>query len=374
MSWRTKHTHHRLIKLHKLLSSYHDMICKFAVIYSASSHEHNSTMSMPSDRHLSTSDNGESYEDYVATTVDPGNTLFIIAIIFCISSILFLPLVSKLLDQCLKYRKRKREEKENATNNGNNVHEGYYKAEEEDFDDFLDYATDHGCSNLSCVQNCKGIGYSAAIYYVVDTNIVRWRKRGSHARSNIDWRREMVSRGVKREARYVDSVKNSVEIVLQSESGENGVDPKSQGDTSLVPNKDPAGAKTEIKEAIDTPNESQENQLDLNNRNENEDLTQTPHTFDLLHRASLFMYTIIKYDNETKRILRLAIPFTFSAIASTMADLVIVGIISQNLGTDSMVAFAMTDGKLFLSFHSSRSYTIRSPCSLPLHLKYSLVL
>lgn len=344
MSWRTKQTHHRLIKLHKLLSSYHDMVCKFAVIYSASSH--NSTMSMPSDRHLSTSDNGESYEDYVATTVDPGNTLFIIAIIFCISSILFLPLVSKLLDQGLKYRKRKRDEKENAKHNDNNVHEGYYKAEEEEFDDFLDYATDHGCSNLSCVQNCKGIGYSAAIY-IVDTNIARWRKRGSHARSNIDWRREMVSRGVKREARYVDSV----EIVLQSESGENGVDPKSQGDeevdTSLVPNKDIV-AKTETKERIDTPNESQENQLDLNNRNENEDLTQTAHTFDLLHRASLFMYTIIKYDNETKRILRLAIPFTFSAIASTMADLVIVGIISQNLGTDSMVAFAMTDGKLSL--------------------------
>jgi len=65
-------------------------------------------------------------------------------------------------------------------------------------------------------------------------------------------------------------------------------------------------------------------------------------TSHLKQRANL-LWKIIKYDNETKRLLHLAVPFTCSAIAETVASLIILAIISQNLGTDNMVAFAMTD-------------------------------
>ena len=72
--------------------------------------------------------------------------------------------------------------------------------------------------------------------------------------------------------------------------------------------------------------------------------TPTPFcSFDSLRQAIQFMWSIAKYDNETKRILRLAIPFTFSAITGTMSDLITLVVISQQLGTDAMVAYAMVD-------------------------------
>ena len=52
---------------------------------------------------------------------------------------------------------------------------------------------------------------------------------------------------------------------------------------------------------------------------------------------------LAKYDNESKRILKLAIPFMTNNIIKTTADLVLLAIISQNLGTDSMIAFAMVE-------------------------------
>ena len=60
---------------------------------------------MPSDRHLANggiADEGDDtvYDDYIATTNYPGNTLLIIAIIFCACSLLGLPLFVKLGRHC----------------------------------------------------------------------------------------------------------------------------------------------------------------------------------------------------------------------------------------------------------------------------------
>ena len=55
-----------------------------------------------------------------------------------------------------------------------------------------------------------------------------------------------------------------------------------------------------------------------------------------LRKHARFLWTIVQYDNETKRILRLAIPFTCSAMAETISDLVILALISLYLGTDNM--------------------------------------
>ena len=69
-----------------------------------------------------------------------------------------------------------------------------------------------------------------------------------------------------------------------------------------------------------------------------------------------FMWKIAKYDYETMRILRLGVPFTFSAIAETVSDLVILGIIGHTLGTDAMVSYSiylLTLCFCFKLFHQS---------------------
>lgn len=56
-----------------------------------------------------------------------------------------------------------------------------------------------------------------------------------------------------------------------------------------------------------------------------------------------YMCTLAKCDNESKRILRLAVPFMISNMAKTLGALLSLAFISQNLGTDAMVAFAMVE-------------------------------
>jgi MATE family multidrug resistance protein len=77
------------------------------------------------------------------------------------------------------------------------------------------------------------------------------------------------------------------------------------------------------------------------------------------------MWKIAKCDNETKRLLRLAIPFTCSAMIETVSDLVILVIIAQYIGTDSSVAFAMVDLLVGISseFNGGWIEAVSSLCS-----------
>ena len=53
---------------------------------------------VPTHRNLNNIDanDDETFEDYVASTIDPGNILFIIALVICASSILALLLLSRI--------------------------------------------------------------------------------------------------------------------------------------------------------------------------------------------------------------------------------------------------------------------------------------
>jgi Na+-driven multidrug efflux pump len=49
----------------------------------------------------------------------------------------------------------------------------------------------------------------------------------------------------------------------------------------------------------------------------------------------------LRFDNEARRIFRLAIPFTISELVETVSEIVVLGIISHQLGTDALSAFAV---------------------------------
>jgi len=50
---------------------------------------------------------------------------------------------------------------------------------------------------------------------------------------------------------------------------------------------------------------------------------------------------LFRYDNETKRILRLSIPFTISELLQAISEVVVLGIVSYQLGTEALSAFAV---------------------------------
>ena len=50
---------------------------------------------------------------------------------------------------------------------------------------------------------------------------------------------------------------------------------------------------------------------------------------------------LLRFDNEARRVFRLAIPFTISELVETVSEIVVLGIISHQLGTDALSAFAV---------------------------------
>ena len=63
-----------------------------------------------------------------------------------------------------------------------------------------------------------------------------------------------------------------------------------------------------------------------------------------LRDSLLVFWTVAEYDKETHRIIRLVVPFTFSALARSLSELLILAIISHFVGTDAMVAYAIVGG------------------------------
>ncbi|KAL3766941.1 LOW QUALITY PROTEIN: hypothetical protein ACHAW5_011160 [Stephanodiscus triporus] len=56
-----------------------------------------------------------------------------------------------------------------------------------------------------------------------------------------------------------------------------------------------------------------------------------------------YLWIIVNYDKETHRLLRLVIPFTVSSVIQTASELITVAIIAQTLGTDPMIAYVMVE-------------------------------
>ena len=53
--------------------------------------------------------------------------------------------------------------------------------------------------------------------------------------------------------------------------------------------------------------------------------------------------SVVRYDNETKRILRLAIPFTISEVIQAISEVILLGLVSYQLGTGALSAFAVVE-------------------------------
>jgi len=64
-------------------------------------------------------------------------------------------------------------------------------------------------------------------------------------------------------------------------------------------------------------------------------------TSDPIMNSIHVLLDILKFDDDSRRILRLAVPFAASAIVYSLSDLAIMAIISRNLGTDAVVAYVM---------------------------------
>ena len=248
-----------------------------------------------------------SYDTYIQNTIDPGNKLFIIALFISVCSIVCVPLVAKL-GKCII--KRKQQGWDNSGRSGDDC-EGH----QVDEDSALAASTDglqpsqtdaaEPRSSLSFVERCR-----KAIDSAVETSVGR---------------RAKISRGMAKEARasmYFHQMESRVNVWDNNQK--------------------------EV-EIVLTPPHDESEKVNEPHNGPTEESSYTP--MQVNNSVGLFyLWTIVRYDRETKRILRLAIPFTFSAIANNASELIILAIISHTLGTDAMVAYAMTYGLVGITF------------------------
>lgn len=311
------------------------------------------------DRRLSiVADDDQVYTDYVESSIDPGNKLFVIAFFICFGSILGLPLFVKLgrwLEKCTKKNGV-------VDESGHDEHdEGRAFVARTSEDGVGLQPSESGDSNPTFLQR------------VLNHAVIKRRRRGAGAHAGEG---AAVSRGLVREARasvyrhiqedaaglhqqeYTTEEDGAARLrrlgALMKEDaagldrqgthvdidGEGTVEVSlvNAGRRSLVENEDNDAQTPPSPE----PTVESENKQHGIIRGQDDDLPP-PTSTGRARESLLFMWKILKYDNETQRIVRLAVPFTISALIETTSDLVILIIISQYLGTDAMVAYAMVD-------------------------------
>lgn len=269
----------------------------------------NKILTIPINRHLSLLDGDDSYENYVASdTTDPGNSLLIIAAFICLVSLIGLPLYVKFgkwLSARYKYCGNTSSSDNNIIHNGD---------EDNNITNQVEPQGDNNTPDLSVMQRCRKV-LRSSVQFVFNT-----RKRGAHTAENMDGRREVLERGITREARESlyrrHQEQHAIVSPMDSTLGES-VETILDGCVIKIDSSPQSHEKTSMPTESDI--EKGRGQLPVPTVPDDDNNNSQPISY--MRKKLLFMGTIVKYDRETRRILRLAVPFTFSAIAQTTSDL-----------------------------------------------------
>ncbi len=245
------------------------------------------------------------YDNYVATTVDSGWLLFIVASAISVVSVALMPLSVRLgkrwsntdLFLCGKI---------DSTMTGE---------ESDDEGSHLTLEADEPPRPRALLQK--------AFAWVIDLFVYR-RKKQRARRLNLGYREEAISRACSREKRQ-----SVVRIVAEASQHHDGYNGEVESSVRALPC------------VVEKESDDQQRR---NNTLPGEIVSSgkaDQQTGSFLQEQWGLFRSIIRFDHEIKRLLYLAVPFLISALIYTIADLLILGLISHYLGTDSMVAYTL---------------------------------
>lgn len=256
-------------------------------------------------RHLNLlTDDDQVYDNYVPTTKDPGITLFIIAVCICLASLISLPFAVKVGRKRVVANAAAREQENRPQVSRDEISEGRNNQPPKPW-------------------------YVKIIHGLVDS-LVMWRH--AHNETRVD-------HGIVHEARASVSNLRPNDLPQNIDVGNSSDHSTRQNDNNDVTRDEDGNESVEIQ----MDHFEMEETTDDNNQEISTKQSRAKKMKAVAHTAALKVIELGKYDNESKRILKLAIPFMTNNIMKTTADLVLLAIISQNLGTDPMIAFAMVE-------------------------------
>ncbi|KAL7552150.1 hypothetical protein ACHAWF_015368 [Thalassiosira exigua] len=254
-------------------------------------------------------DDEKLYDNYVASTTDPGNSLILLALVICASSFILMPILARCRERKRQHQHQNVPSEEDSVDNEYALYQNdilhqsrFCRGPCQTYEDIIYPAC------VSCVHCDVTSDYDDFEELHVPTSFKRWRTRGMRRKQHANRIMQAIERREQaRENRFPEEC--SVEIVLNygQESYKN-LEEKTQ-----------------------------------DNDNEVIESTAPPTLKDVLRNWRLFLWTIVKWDNESHRIVQLAVPFTLYAIVDGAADLAILGLIAQYLDTNSAIVYAMVD-------------------------------
>ncbi|KAL3784819.1 hypothetical protein HJC23_013859 [Cyclotella cryptica] len=256
-------------------------------------------------------DDDQVYDNYVPTTNDPGNKLFIIAVFICLGSLTVLPFAVTAGRRRIRVKQQQANRRENGESQDEITERGHDGPHH---------------TQLSGWQRIRH-WYVSILHAIVDS-LVMWR----HAHHETQ-----VHNGMIHEARA------SVANIPQANIPQNiNVGSSDSNDALNITYGGERNENTGVSiESFEI--EPSSDNVDINNDNDNNQENRGNQNKGIIRPLGQYIITLAKYDNESQRILRLAIPFMTNNLIKTLSDLILLAIISQSLGTDSMIAFAMVE-------------------------------
>ncbi|KAL7507207.1 hypothetical protein ACHAWX_005074 [Stephanocyclus meneghinianus] len=229
-------------------------------------------------------DDDQVYDNYVPTTTDPGSKLFIAALFVCAGSLVILPFAVTAGRRRIRFKQQQANRCQNIESRRDEITEGGH-----------DGTRHKSLSGWRQIRHC----YVSILHAIVDS-LVMWR----HAQNETQVHNGMIHEG-----------RASVANIHQADIPRN---------INMEPNSHKAQGNNHNDDDNNHENRSHQNQ-------------------GIIRSLIQYIIALAKYDNESQRILRLAIPFMTNNLIKTLADLILLAIISQSLGTDAMIAYAMVE-------------------------------
>ena len=252
----------------------------------------------------------ELYYGYVETTRDAGNIPLIVSLVICLITLLALPLTVTIVR---RYQRRSRSSDSCAQTERSNHDSGHVDEGQHETSTSVPLTSQRSPESFGVFPAIPLVGTLSedmSELNPLDAG-VRRRRRGAARADNVGKRRLQVQRGIAEEGR--------MSVIRHQMEGE-----KIAGGVSIVIHQD--GIEASRHSPPPSPQSTKKESLR-----------------ERVFRSVDFFLDLVSYDNETKRILRLAVPFTISALLETVVDLVELAIVSFYLGTEAMVAWALVD-------------------------------
>lgn len=330
-------------------------------------------------RGLVFTDDSSSFADYTPTTVDPGNTLTILAVLILVGSLVLLPVFVKFGKYVLRYREndspprccrpfvrvvkirrryhgragrdvealdhrrrvmsraRRREARESLRRHRRehipeSVRLDSPKSAEDDGDDRWEEV---GGTNTAAGHKENGSGSRLEALEMVS--------RSGAGTEHYDTRSEIGTSNNSTGSRNADA---DATMGTDGDGSLLYLDTRDTDMSALA--KEPVPAATPLTHQNRNPKDGDDDNdavfvVDPATNAPVSDPTSKLTARGYIHRRLKFLWSVVRYDFETRQLMRLAVPFTAYALVEGVCDIIGLIIVSHRLGTDSLIALAMVD-------------------------------